>query len=158
MSGHEIRELTPPREIQEAMNRQMSAERTRRAVVTEAEGDKAAQVLRAEGEQKLHGYLDAAEADAAKGAITSRWLSHQLGEVLPPDTTITHELCENAREPRMCSRSFRPIARSWPGATGGDRSGRPSFRFPGSRAERLRRRGEESTASSACGSATKPTC
>ncbi len=31
----EIREIIPPREVQEAMNRQMSAERIRRAVVTE---------------------------------------------------------------------------------------------------------------------------
>src|SRR5205085_480173 len=32
----EIREIIPPREVQEAMNRQMSAERTRRALVTES--------------------------------------------------------------------------------------------------------------------------
>src|ERR1700693_859390 len=48
----EIREIIPPPMVQEAMTRQMSAERTRRAVVTEAEGDRAAQVLRAEGEQQ----------------------------------------------------------------------------------------------------------
>ena len=48
----EIREITPPPAVQEAMTRQMSAERTRRAVVTEAEGDKAAAVLRAEGEKQ----------------------------------------------------------------------------------------------------------
>lgn len=48
----EIREITPPPAVQEAMTRQMSAERTRRAVVTEAEGDKAAQILRAEGEKE----------------------------------------------------------------------------------------------------------
>ena len=34
----EIREILPPKDIQEAMTRQMSAERTRRAAVTEAEG------------------------------------------------------------------------------------------------------------------------
>jgi regulator of protease activity HflC (stomatin/prohibitin superfamily) len=48
----EIREIIPPPAVQEAMTRQMSAERTRRAVVTEAEGDKAAQILRAEGSQQ----------------------------------------------------------------------------------------------------------
>ena len=48
----EIREITPPPAVQEAMTRQMSAERTRRAVVTEAEGDKAAAVLRAEGDKQ----------------------------------------------------------------------------------------------------------
>lgn len=47
----EIREIVPPREIQEAMSRQMSAERTRRATVTEAEGIKEAQVRKAEGER-----------------------------------------------------------------------------------------------------------
>lgn len=45
----EIREIIPPREIQEAMSRQMSAERHRRAVVTEAEGEREAVVTRAEG-------------------------------------------------------------------------------------------------------------
>jgi regulator of protease activity HflC (stomatin/prohibitin superfamily) len=59
----EIREIIPPREIQDAMNRQMSAERNRRAVVTEstgqreaainvAEGEKQAAILRAEGERQ----------------------------------------------------------------------------------------------------------
>ena len=32
----EIREITPPRDVQDAMNRQLSAERTRRAVITES--------------------------------------------------------------------------------------------------------------------------
>ena len=59
----EIREIIPPREIQESMNRQMSAERIRRAVVTEstgtreaavnvAEGEKQAAILRAEGSKQ----------------------------------------------------------------------------------------------------------
>ncbi|MFA5863217.1 MAG: SPFH domain-containing protein [Phycisphaerae bacterium] len=47
----EIREILPPKEVQEAMTRQMSAERTRRAVVTEAEGTKQAKVTVAEGEK-----------------------------------------------------------------------------------------------------------
>ena len=59
----EIREITPPRDIQDAMNRQMAAERNRRATVTEAEGhrqatvtvaegDKSATVLKAEGDRQ----------------------------------------------------------------------------------------------------------
>jgi regulator of protease activity HflC (stomatin/prohibitin superfamily) len=59
----EIREIIPPREVQEAMNRQMTAERVRRAVVTEstgtreaainvAEGEKQAAILRAEGDKQ----------------------------------------------------------------------------------------------------------
>jgi regulator of protease activity HflC (stomatin/prohibitin superfamily) len=59
----EIREITPPRDVQDAMNRQLSAERTRRAVITEsegarqsainvAEGTKQAEILRAEGDRQ----------------------------------------------------------------------------------------------------------
>ncbi len=46
----EVREVNPPPGVLEAMTRQMSAERTRRAQVTEAEGQKAAAILSAEGE------------------------------------------------------------------------------------------------------------
>ncbi|MBC7879458.1 MAG: SPFH/Band 7/PHB domain protein [Anaerolineales bacterium] len=45
----EIREIVPPREVQDAMNRQMSAERIRRALVTESMGDQEAAINRAEG-------------------------------------------------------------------------------------------------------------
>ena len=48
----EIREIDPPRDIQEAMNRQMSAERVRRAVVLEADGTKEAAITVAEGEKQ----------------------------------------------------------------------------------------------------------
>src|SRR5574341_1413422 len=45
----EIREILPPKEVNDAMIRQMSAERTRRAVVTEAEGTKSAAITVADG-------------------------------------------------------------------------------------------------------------
>ena len=48
----EIREVDPPAEVQEAMNRQMSAERARRATVTEAEGTRQAAIMVAEGEKQ----------------------------------------------------------------------------------------------------------
>jgi regulator of protease activity HflC (stomatin/prohibitin superfamily) len=48
----EIREIIPPPAVQEAMTRQMSAERTRRAVVTEAEGAKSAAITVAEGNKE----------------------------------------------------------------------------------------------------------
>jgi len=59
----EIREIVPPRDVQDAMNRQLSAERTRRAVITEsegarqsainvAEGTKQAEILKAEGDRQ----------------------------------------------------------------------------------------------------------
>ena len=45
----EIKDLTPPVDITNAMARQMKAERERRAVITEAEGEKQAAIARAEG-------------------------------------------------------------------------------------------------------------
>ena len=48
----EIREIIPPREILDAMNRQMSAERLRRAVVTESTGTREAAINVAEGEKQ----------------------------------------------------------------------------------------------------------
>ena len=81
----EIREITPPRDVQDAMNRQLSAERTRRAVITEsegsrqsainvAEGQKQSEILKAEGERqaailRAEGFSQALERiyGAAKG-------------------------------------------------------------------------------------------
>ena len=48
----EIREILPPRDIQEAMSRQMSAERNRRAVVTESEGTREAAIKIADGNRQ----------------------------------------------------------------------------------------------------------
>src|SRR5436309_6038571 len=50
----EIREIIPPPAVQEAMTRQMSAERSRRAVVTEADGTKEAAVTVAEGDKQAN--------------------------------------------------------------------------------------------------------
>jgi regulator of protease activity HflC (stomatin/prohibitin superfamily) len=95
----EIREIIPPRDIQEAMNRQLSAERTRRAVITEsegtrqstinvAEGDKQSQILRAEGERqaailRAEGFSQALERifQAARG-IDDKTMTLQYFEAL----------------------------------------------------------------------------
>ncbi len=48
----EIREITPPRDVQDAMNRQLTAERTRRAVVTESVGKRESDINVADGEKQ----------------------------------------------------------------------------------------------------------
>ena len=106
----EIREIIPPREVQEAMNRQLTAERTRRAVVTEstgtreaainvaqgdkqaailkAEGDKQSNILRAEGEKeaqvrKAEGYAVALkEINSAAAKLDTRTVTLQYFETL----------------------------------------------------------------------------
>ena len=61
----EIREIVPPREIQDAMNRQMTAERVRRALVTESTGERDAAINVAQG-QKQAAIL---EAEGHKQAV-----------------------------------------------------------------------------------------
>ena len=48
----EIQRIDPPVDVMDAMHEQMKAERTRRAVVTEADGIKQAEITRAEGEKQ----------------------------------------------------------------------------------------------------------
>jgi regulator of protease activity HflC (stomatin/prohibitin superfamily) len=86
----EIREIIPPREIQESMSRQMSAERIRRAVVTEAEGkkeavvtvaegDKAARILQAEGNRE--GQIREAEGDRQAAILRAEGFADALKRI-----------------------------------------------------------------------------
>ena len=48
----ELKNILPPREIQDAMEKQMKAERERRQAILQAEGEKQSQILVAEGEKQ----------------------------------------------------------------------------------------------------------
>ena len=65
----EIREIEPPPDIQESMNRQMTAERVRRAVVTEAEGTRESSITVAEGARQAT--ILAAEGDRQAAILSA---------------------------------------------------------------------------------------
>ena len=90
VSAVEIKEIEPAPEIQEAMNRQMSAERIRRADVTEAEGkrqaaiaiaegDKQADILRAEGHRQSE--ILTAEGDQQAAILRAEGFSTALDRI-----------------------------------------------------------------------------
>lgn len=56
----ELQDITPPESVREAMEKQMQAERNRRAQILRAEGEKKAQILLSEGEKQSQ--INAAEA------------------------------------------------------------------------------------------------
>ena len=62
----ELQSIEPPRDITEAMSRQMKAERDKRAAILEAEGVKQSQILQAEGERQSRINRAEGEAEAIK--------------------------------------------------------------------------------------------
>jgi regulator of protease activity HflC (stomatin/prohibitin superfamily) len=93
----EIREIVPPREVQDAMNRQMTAERVRRAVVTEstgqrdaevnvAEGQKQAAILKAEGEKEAN--IRRAEGDKKAQLLRAEGFASALDKIFNVAQTV----------------------------------------------------------------------
>ncbi|MDR3313965.1 MAG: SPFH/Band 7/PHB domain protein [Oscillospiraceae bacterium] len=64
----ELKNILPPHEIQDAMEKQMKAERQRREAILRAEGEKSAKILAAEGEKEKQ----ITEAEGEKGAAILR--------------------------------------------------------------------------------------
>jgi len=82
----EIREVTPPKDVQDAMTRQMSAERTRRALVTEADGTKQAAITIAEGEKQAA--ILRAEGDRQSAILRAEGFSLALDKIFAVAHTV----------------------------------------------------------------------
>ncbi|MFN2149810.1 MAG: SPFH domain-containing protein [Anaerolineales bacterium] len=96
----EIREIIPPKEVQDAMNRQMTAERVRRAVVTEstgqreaavnvADGEKQAAILRAEGDKQSN--ILRAEGEREAQLLRAEGFSRALDQIFSIAKTVDHK-------------------------------------------------------------------
>lgn len=102
----ELQEVNPPADIRSAMEKQMRAERDRRAIILEAEGDKQAAILKAEGMQQSQilsakGEAEArlinAEAEAAarlKTAMAEAEAIERLQKALPQGNPAQYMLTQ----------------------------------------------------------------
>jgi regulator of protease activity HflC (stomatin/prohibitin superfamily) len=160
----ELKSVEPPRTVQEAMEKQMRAERDRRAAILNAEGIKQSQILTAEGEKqaavlKAEGARTAAilraegESKAIETVFTAihenrpdqRLLSYQYLQMLP-------QLAQGSANkvfviPSEFSGAFAKLGEALTGDAGGDagRNGPAPERFetPRTRAQLGRRDGED---------------
>jgi regulator of protease activity HflC (stomatin/prohibitin superfamily) len=82
----EIREILPPREVQDAMNRQLAAERNRRAMVTEADGKREAAIKVAEGEKQSA--ILRAEGDRRSAILRAEGFSMALDKIFKVAKTV----------------------------------------------------------------------
>jgi len=82
----EIREILPPREVQDAMNRQLAAERNRRAMVTEADGKREAAIKVAEGEKQSA--ILRAKGDRQSSILRAEGFSMALDKIFAVAKTV----------------------------------------------------------------------
>ena len=128
----DIKNITPPEDVRITMEKQMTAERNRRALVLQAEGDKQAAIARAEGEKQAA--ITRAEGDKssailqAEGAAQARLTAasaeaqaiNQIGQIIgnPADTAqylITARYIESLRDMTRTQNSkviFMPVETS----------------------------------------------
>ncbi len=101
----ELKEIIPPRDIQQAMEKQMQAERTRRASILTAEGDKKAAVLKAEGE-KASSILKA-EGDQKAAVLRAEGEAEAYRNVQDAQIEMTGALFERLENSDLSPESLR---------------------------------------------------
>ena len=82
----EVREVNPPAAVLDAMTRQMSAERTRRAAITEAQGQKQAAITNAEGTKQST--ILGAEGERQAAMLRAEGLANSLETILTVGRTL----------------------------------------------------------------------
>jgi regulator of protease activity HflC (stomatin/prohibitin superfamily) len=145
----EIREITPPRDVQDAMNRQLSAERTRRAVITESEGSRQSAINVAEGQKQSE--ILKAEGDRQAAILRAEGFSEALERIFRAATgidqkTMTLQYLEALKAlgaspstkyviPVEFTRLLDPLVRFAAGGMAADKGAGPAIAGPSGAAE-----------------------
>ncbi len=101
----ELKEIIPPRDIQQAMEKQMQAERTRRASILTAEGDKRASILKAEGEKESA--ILKAEGDQKAAVLRAEGEAEAYRNVQAAQIEMTGALFERLENSDLSPESLR---------------------------------------------------
>jgi regulator of protease activity HflC (stomatin/prohibitin superfamily) len=101
----ELKEIIPPRDIQQAMEKQMQAERTRRAAILTAEGDKRASILKAEGEKESA--ILRAEGDQRSAVLRAEGEAEAYRNVQAAQIEMTGKLFERLESSELSPESLR---------------------------------------------------
>lgn len=104
----ELKNILPPREIQDAMEKQMKAERERREKILQAEGDKKSQVLVAEGEKESQ----ILRAQAKKEAQILEAEAEKQAMILRADAVREQKMLEAEGEARAIEMVQKALADS----------------------------------------------
>jgi regulator of protease activity HflC (stomatin/prohibitin superfamily) len=104
----ELKNILPPREIQDAMEKQMKAERERREKILQAEGDKKSQVLVAEGEKESQ----ILRAQAKKEAQILEAEAEKQAMILRADAVKEQKILEATGEARAIEMVQQALAES----------------------------------------------
>jgi regulator of protease activity HflC (stomatin/prohibitin superfamily) len=101
----ELKEIIPPRDIQQAMEKQMQAERTRRAAILTAEGDKRAAILKSEGEKESS--ILRAEGDQRAAILRAEGEAEAYRNVQAAQIEMTGKLFERLETSDLSPESLR---------------------------------------------------
>ncbi len=92
----ELQDITPPPAIKDAMEKQMRAERERRAIILEAEGQKRSKILEAEGEKEAQ--INRAEGQKQAKILDAQGIAEARIKVAEAEAIALKAITENIKE------------------------------------------------------------
>lgn len=96
VTRYEVKNIVPPKSIKDAMEKQMRAEREKRALIAESEGDKQAKINRAEGDKQE--LIKRSEGEKQKRINEAEGLATEIREVAAATATGIRNVAQAVNE------------------------------------------------------------